>query len=87
MILFLFLHKVIKIIDGQIVLEEINKTHIFSQKNTVSKLNNWSQRGLNLRKYFHFDPTLEKIIFRLISLVEDSDFAHFFEDVTKVKIP
>ena len=30
----------IKIIDGQIVLEEINKTHIFfTQKNTVSKVN------------------------------------------------
>ena len=29
----------VKIIDGQILLEEINKTHIFfSQKNTVSKV-------------------------------------------------
>ena len=30
----------VKIIDGQVLLEEINKTHIFfSKKNTVSKVN------------------------------------------------
>ena len=65
----------IKIIDGQIVLEEINKTHIFSQKNTVSKVN---KGGSISESIFILIPLSKKIFFRLISFVEDSDFAQFF---------
>ena len=38
----------VKIIDGQILLEEINKTHFFSQKNTFKSQQNGEVSKKNL---------------------------------------
>ena len=53
------------------------------------------ERWLNLKSYFYFGPTLKKSVRYhnpqlsnlLCKKVTDSDFAHSFEDGTKLKIP